>query len=121
MLVTYNGKSFDMPLLSGRASVWRVALPPTSGEGAPGHLDLLYECRRRWGGTLADCRLKTVEEVICRRPRSGDIPGAEIPAAYHAFVAGGDARHIGPILWHNALDLVATAEILLACLEQQSG
>jgi uncharacterized protein YprB with RNaseH-like and TPR domain len=111
-LVSYNGKSYDMPLLEGRAGMWQVKLP----RGRMHHLDLLYEARRRWSRTLPDCRLVTVERFICGRRREGDIPGAEIPAVYHRYVEDGDARPMGPVLWHNALDLVTLGEVLLECL-----
>ncbi len=113
VLVSFNGKSFDMPLLSCRAGVWRVDL--TAAERLH-HLDLLYECRRRWGGTLPDCRLQTVEAALSGRGRVGDVPGWQIPAVYHEFVAHGDARPLGAILQHNMLDLVAMGEILVECI-----
>lgn len=113
VLVSFNGKSFDMPLLSCRAGVWRVDLAAAENLH---HLDLLYECRRRWGGTLPDCRLQTIEAALSGRGRVGDVPGWQIPAVYHEFVARGDARPLGPILQHNMLDLVAMGEILVECL-----
>ncbi len=109
-LVSYNGRAFDFPLLSCRASMWGIELP------APPHLDLLYESRRRWHDALPDCRLQTIEQALTGHPRIGDIPGQRIPAVYHEFVGTGDARHLGPILQHNALDLLAMARILLVCL-----
>lgn len=113
LLISFNGKAFDLPLLSGRAGLWRVELPSAA---ALHHLDMLYECRRRWSGRLPDCRLQTLEEHVCGRRRVGDIPGERIPTVYHEFVASGDARLIGPVLKHNVLDLVTMAEVLLACL-----
>ncbi|MFO8006278.1 MAG: ribonuclease H-like domain-containing protein [Candidatus Brocadiia bacterium] len=114
VLVSFNGKSFDLPLLAGRAGVWRVELP---GVGSLHHVDILYECRRRWGASLPDCRLQTVERCICGRLRTGDVPGAQIPEVYHEFVQTGDARLVAPILRHNAQDLVTVAEVLRRCLE----
>ena len=113
VLVSYNGKSFDMPLLSCRAGMWQVDLAAAEHMD---HVDLLYECRRRWAASLPDCRLQTVEAAVCGRRRSDDVPGWQIPAVYHEFVSQGDARPLGPILRHNMLDLVTMAQILLACL-----
>ena len=53
-----------------------------------------------------------MESHICGRARHGDIPGAEIPEAYHAFVRTGDAAMIVEILRHNMLDLVTMADIM---------
>jgi hypothetical protein len=113
VLVSFNGKAYDLPLLAGRAGLWRVNLAPAWDLD---HVDILYECRRRWSGGLPDCRLRTLERHLCGRERSGDIPGHRIPALYHEFVASQDARIIEPVLIHNVLDLVTVAEVLLACV-----
>ncbi len=113
VLVSFNGKSYDLPLLCGRAGVWRVELP---ADRLRGHVDVLYECRRKWSGALPDCRLTTLERALCGRRRDGDVPGAEIPRIYHRFVESGDGRLIEPVLRHNVLDLVTLAEVLLECL-----
>ena len=69
-LVTFNGKSYDVPFLRGRAVVHGVplALPPR-------HLDLLHPARRRWRDELPDCRLQTLELRVCRRRRVGRRAG----------------------------------------------
>jgi uncharacterized protein YprB with RNaseH-like and TPR domain len=108
LLVTFNGKSFDVPYVRVRAAATRV---PFGLDLA--HLDLLHECRRVWGGALPDCRLQTLESRVCGRPRHGDIPGQEIPAAYHDFVRTGDAGRIARVLEHNVLDLATLAELLV--------
>ena len=107
LLVSFNGKSFDLPYLRMRAAANGV---PFIVE--PAHFDLLHECRRVWGNVLPDCRLLTLESQVCGRPRRGDIAGEEIPAAYHAFVRTGDARRIAVIVRHNKLDLLTMAELL---------
>ena len=111
MLVTYNGKSFDLPYIRDRAATCRleIAWPPR-------HLDLLHEARRRWGRRLPNCKLTTVEQYICCRRRVDDIPGSEIPAAYHEFVHTEDASTMRRVLHHNALDLLTMAEIALFML-----
>ena len=108
LLVTFNGKSFDLPYLRVRAAANGIALPPE-----PPHFDLLHECRRVWRGVLPDCRLQTLESRICGRLRGGDIPGSEIPEAYHAFVRTGDARQIAEIVRHNMFDLVTMADLMV--------
>jgi len=79
----------------------------------PVHFDLLHHSRRRWKQVLPNCKLQTLERFLCGRARQGDIPGSEIPAAYHEFVRSGDARQIGDILHHNALDLVTLLQVSL--------
>jgi len=108
LLVSFNGKSFDVPYVRVRAAANRVDYAePTA------HLDLLHVARRIWKGRLPDCRLQTLERVVCGRGRHGDIPGSEIPQAYHDFVRTGDARDMVECLKHNLLDLVTLADLMV--------
>ena len=116
MLVSFNGKSFDMPVLRDRLGLHGVAQPPE-----PPHLDLLHHSRRRWREVLPDCRLQTIEWRICGRRRSGDIPGEEIPGVYHRFVRTGEAGDILTVFHHNALDLITLADIALALAESDGN
>jgi len=106
-LVTFNGKSYDAPFLAGRGVVHGVpiALPLK-------HLDLLHPSRRRWKERLADFRLTTLELHVCRRRRSGDVPGEEVPGLYHDYVRNGDPYRLIPVFHHNMLDVITMAEIL---------
>ena len=108
-LVTFNGKTFDVPFLQGRAVVHgeRLALPPH-------HLDLLHPSRRRWRGEFTDCRLKTLESRVCGRHRVGDVPGEEIPGLYHDYVKHGDPYRLVPVFHHNLLDVITMSDILRA-------
>ena len=108
-LVTFNGKSYDAPFLAGRALVNRIEL-----KLPPRHLDLLHPARRRWRRELPDCRLQTLEHYVCRRRRSGDVPGEEVPGLYHDFVRHGDAYRLVPVFHHNLLDVITMAEIMRA-------
>lgn len=112
LLVTFNGKSFDMNLIRERAAFHAVEVPPRP---LP-HLDLLHESRRRWKADVPNCRLQTLERLLCGRRRVGDIPGGEIPEAYHRFVATGDARQVADIMHHNLLDLLTMAQLVTALL-----
>ena len=108
LLVTFNGKSFDLPFVRTRAAANGLACPY-----APAHLDLLHVARRAWGPELPDCRLQTLERVICGRPRDDDIPGHLIPDAYHEYVRTGNAIRMVSVLEHNFLDLVTLADLLV--------
>ena len=120
VLVTFNGKSFDWPMLRDRTTYHRLErelcdLAPVrdSIQAERAHFDLLHHARRRYAAELPDCRLATLEQHVCQRRRVGDIAGSDIPAAYHAFVRSGDATDMHSVLHHNALDLVTLLELAL--------
>lgn len=113
-LITYNGKTFDMPFLRHRAVHHRLSF-----ETRIPHLDLLWMVRRRWRDRLPDCRLKTLEWRVLRRLRSGDIDGSEIPGVYHEYVKHGQPHRLIPVFHHNLLDLVAMAELLPKLFEPE--
>jgi uncharacterized protein YprB with RNaseH-like and TPR domain len=104
VLVTYNGASFDVPFIKTRMAVGRIEY-----EGPRKHVDLLMPARQRFSGVLPNCKLGTIERHLRNTEREGDIPGSEIPDAYHEFVRTGDARKIKRILHHNRMDLLAMA------------
>ncbi len=107
VLVTFNGKSFDFPFIRNRAIVNGLRF-----DNSPAHFDMLHESRRVWRGKFPDCKLQTLELRVCGRARHGDIPGALIPEAYHAYVRTGNAWQITEILKHNLLDLITLADIM---------
>jgi len=107
MLVTYNGKSFDIPFILSRGHENRIRIAAQKP-----HLDLLIEARRRWKKELPDCKLQTIERRVLKFERTGDIPGVEIPQAYHEYVRTGDASVIQRILEHNVRDIVSLVEIM---------
>ena len=111
VLVTFNGKSFDWPMVVDRSTRYRLV---GQRDAAPLlHVDLLHHARRRWKKQLPDCRLQTLEQFVCRRRRTGDIPGHRIPAAYADFVRTGFEREMDAILYHNAVDLVTLFDLTL--------
>ena len=111
VLLSFNGKSFDMPLLEKRARRWNVRLPDRS---AHLHVDLLNHSRRLWRGRLPDCKLNTVESRICGRERQDDVPSSQVPRLYRLFTETRDARILAPILRHNAVDVASLVDVLCA-------
>jgi len=108
VLASFNGKSFDWPCIHDRSTLHHIGAESRTGLI---HCDLLHHARRRWKDRLPNCRLQTLERYVCGRRRSGDIPGSEIPMAYHDFVRSGNTRQLESILHHNALDLVTLVEL----------
>lgn len=106
VVVTYNGKRFDLPYITGRAVANRLYYTYRHY-----HVDLLYHARRHLKYLLPDCRLVTLEEYLLDFRREGDIPGHLIPETYHRFVQTGDFSLVRPILEHNKLDLLAMARL----------
>ena len=111
-LITYNGRTFDVPLLESRFLLHRM---PAWLEVVL-HLDLLHPARRLWrddapaaGDGPGSCRLTALERTRCGYQRRGDVPGAEIPSRYFAYVRTGDAAPLQAVLKHNRLDLLSLA------------
>jgi len=108
-LVTFNGKAFDAPLLATRYSLHRMPLPYKDYA----HLDLLPLARRLWRDRLESRALKYLEEHILGLKRSAEeVPGYEIPWLYFDYLRTGDARQLGGVFYHNAMDVVAMAALL---------
>ena len=107
VLITYNGRVFDQPLLEGRYGLARLANPL----GRLPHLDLLFGARRLWKLRLDSCRLVDLEHRILGVEREGDLPGDLIPYCYFEFQRTREAFRLVPIFHHNALDILS-----LACL-----
>ena len=106
-VVTYNGKSFDMPFISRR-----MAYYGRCDELEAMVVDLLWPTRRLWHVALPNCKLATVQSMVLDCPRDGDIPGRLIPEVYVEYVRTGDASLVLPIIDHNELDLLAMAGLL---------
>ncbi len=106
-LVTYNGRSYDQPLLETRYTMCRARHPFSRME----HLDLLYGARRLFKLRLENCRLVNLENQILGFERQGDIPGEMIPWLYFEYLRSRRAFRLVPVFHHNVLDILS-----LACL-----
>ena len=108
VLVSYNGKCYDAPLLATR---YRLARQTNPLAGLA-HVDLLYPSRRRWRGVYENCRLATIERQVLRVVREDDLPGAEAPAAWLAYLRGGSAHALRRVLAHNHQDVISLSRLL---------
>ncbi len=102
-LVSYNGKSFDLPLLESRYILSRMR--PTWRQ-LP-HLDLLHPNRRLFKGSFDSHRLVNMEVELLGFEREDDCPSAEVPEMYFRFQRTSDPTHILPVLRHNAWDVLS--------------
>jgi len=102
-VVTFNGRSFDLPLLQTRFTLHRRRFPL---EGVP-HLDLLPPARRLWKRRLPSCALSSLEEHLLGLVRDGDVPGWLIPSLYFDYLRTGNAAPLRPVFTHNAQDVLS--------------
>ena len=114
VLVSYNGRSFDWPLLQTRLVLRRAAWP------SPPHLDLLTLARRIFRPRLPDCALQTIEQIVLDLHRADDLPGSLIPSRYFAWLRQGDPGALDPVFLHNQQDVLSMA-LLLARFEAMLG
>lgn len=108
LLVSYNGRAFDAPLLTTRFRL--------GGRSDPlqrlAHLDLLAPVRRAFGRIWPDCRLGTAEIRLLGLERVGDLPGSAAPQAWLGWLRRGEVDPLGAALRHNRLDLLSLAGLI---------
>ena len=117
LLVTFNGRTFDVPLMETR---WAFHRSPAPTDGLA-HLDMLPPARRLWGQRESgmagfdgetprvSCSLSSLEQAVLGFYRLGDVPGFEIPLRYFDYLRSGDPRLVEGVLDHNRHDLVSLA------------
>ncbi|MRR30843.1 hypothetical protein EG834_11080, partial [bacterium] len=108
-VVTFNGKSFDIPLLNSRHLINSMITPFAD----MAHLDLLPLARRLWRNRLPSRALGDLERDILGVARTGEeIPGWMVPQMYVEYLQSGDARPMKGVLYHNAMDILSLAALL---------
>jgi uncharacterized protein YprB with RNaseH-like and TPR domain len=112
VLVTFNGKSFDWPLLENRFTMTRaIKVPPLAA-----HLDLLHPARALWKLRLGSIRLVELERHVLDAERLGwhrgdDVASALIPQFYFDYLRGGTADPLAGVVKHNQMDLRGLAAL----------
>ena len=111
VLVTFNGKSFDIPVLESRLLYHRIWLNLREKE----HIDLLHLARRLWKNTLPSCALESLEYYVMGvlRDPEFDIDGGQIPQAYGEYLMSGDVEPLLKIVRHNQLDIIYTMALMV--------
>lgn len=114
-LISFNGRSFDIPLLDGRFLMNRlfselVDLP---------HFDLLHPARRLWRNRLGSCALGALEPNLLGIERTHeDVPGWLIPSLYNDYLRSGDARELVRVFYHNRLDMISMVTLATEIMRQ---
>lgn len=117
-IVTFNGRTFDVPLLEARYRLNRERFPLDHAQ----HFDLLHPARRLWKLRLESCRLQSLETALLGMRRHGDVPGEEIPQIWFDYLRRRDGRALVKVLEHNRLDVVSLAALsVLACRWVEDG
>ncbi len=106
-IVSFNGKSFDLPLLESRMVMNRIRLPLTQMP----HLDLLHAARRVYKLRLKRCNLASLEEAVLGQARQDDLPGAQVPQRYFDYIKTKEFALLEDVLRHNFDDVKSLAAL----------
>ncbi len=107
-VVTYNGKTFDLPLMESRYIMSGMKMSLKN----PYHFDLLYPARRLWKRRLENCSLSTVERDILGVIRENDVPGYLVPEIYFRYLKTKDARALKQVFEHNLQDILSLVALV---------
>ena len=108
VFVSFNGKSFDIPLLKTRFILNQRNFKQIE------NLDLLHLSRRLWKNVLDNCSLQNLEKNVLHKHRdlTNDIPGSEIPQVYFDYLENKDASLLKNVFHHNKIDIISMAALL---------
>ncbi len=109
-IVTYNGKSFDVPLLNARYVLNGISSPLPEMQ----HVDLLQLSRQIWRNRLSDRSLGNIErEVLGFRRGEEEIPGWMVPELYYDYLRTGNAAPLSGVFYHNKIDILSLAGLFV--------
>ena len=110
--VTFNGRSYDFPLLATRFILSRIR--PRLDQMA--HLDLLHACRRIWArapfAARAGLRLGSLESELLEHRRPTDVPSWQVPEIYFDYLRSGDAAELRAVFAHNVEDILSMVSLV---------
>ncbi|WP_369929070.1 ribonuclease H-like domain-containing protein [Xanthomonas sp. NCPPB 2632] len=109
VLVSYNGKSYDAPLLATRYRLARLANPLAGLR----HVDLLHPMRRRYRHDWENCKMQTAERRLLSIVREDDLPGSEAPRAWLTYLRGGASTNLVRVAEHNLQDVRSLSGLLV--------
>ncbi len=115
VLVSYNGKSFDVPYIRERLSYY--GMPHLLDRP---HFDMLHFSRKAWRNKYPNCRLVTLEKCLFGVERNDDVPSALVPEFYEAYLRTGNIGPVIPIIEHNRQDLITLTNIFSKLYEEWS-
>lgn len=107
VLVSYNGRAFDLPYLRERSAYYGMPF-----QSPAVHYDLLHVARRLYGGLVPDCRLGSLEKHLFLIERENDVPGFMVPECYGRYMDSGNAGVLIPVIAHNRQDIVSLALLM---------
>ena len=114
ILCTFNGRTFDVPLLRSRYLMNRIPKPSFPAV----HADMLYPARRLWKLRLKSCKLSHLEEQLLHIKRDDDLPGSEVPQTYFRYLKDGCFEPLHKVLEHNKQDIVSLAQLFFFMCKQ---
>ncbi len=106
-VISFNGKSFDLPLIETRYVLARRRFPLSQ---AP-HWDLLHSARRLWGLHLESCSLGSLENHVLGFHRTDDVPSFLVPSIYFDYLRFGAMTGLEGVFQHNRLDILSLAAL----------
>lgn len=115
IIVSFNGKSFDLPLIQTRLILNRLKMPDFNL-----HVDLLHSARRIWS-FLDSCSLKSLENNVLNFKRIDDIEGYLIPSIFFRFIEVKDLELLKPVLEHNSYDILSLVTLFTHLKEIHLG
>ena len=115
-LVTFNGKSFDLPYIQDRLAFYGLEIPVRIP-----HYDVLHFSRRRWKDQFSSHRLSALESEVLGISREDDVPGQMVPEFYEAYLRTGNCGPLVPIVEHNRQDVLSLAMLFFHLLGESYG